>query len=243
MQQKINTKFLDRIKLYRKRFLTKKYQNLDESATRLMVNHFLTEILGYIQLDDIKTEYAIKGTYADYVIQIEKKKHIVVEVKSIQIDLAEAHLRQALSYAANEGIDWILLTNGRQFAAYKVIFGKPVTTKLLFTTNLLDIAEIKKSAECFELLTKKSILTGKLEQYWKRFAILESSNFAKLLFHEDTIKTLRKIVTKKTGIKFDENEISDAIYKVVLFPLQIVKPKSVKAISKKEKKLTETISQ
>ena len=78
---------------YRKKYLTKK-QNLevDESATRIMVNGFLTNVLGYIELDDIKTEYNIRGEYADYVIQLARKKHIVIEVKSIQIDLNDRHL-------------------------------------------------------------------------------------------------------------------------------------------------------
>lgn len=99
---------------YRKKYLTKKQNlELDESATRLMVNFFLTGVLGYIELDDIKTEYNIRGEYADYVIQLARKKHIVIEVKSIQLDLNDRHLRQSLSYAANEGIDWIILFNGR----------------------------------------------------------------------------------------------------------------------------------
>ncbi len=46
---------------YRKKYLTKK-QNLevDESATRIMVNSFLTTVLSYLELDDIKTEYNIR---------------------------------------------------------------------------------------------------------------------------------------------------------------------------------------
>lgn len=50
-------------------------QNLgvNESATRIMVNYFLTDVLQYLELEDIKTEYAIRGEYADYVIQIKRK--------------------------------------------------------------------------------------------------------------------------------------------------------------------------
>ena len=96
--------FLNELKNYRKKYLVEKYFKLDESATRLMINSFLTDVLGYAELDEIKTEYTIKSTYADYVIQLDKKQHIVVEVKAIQIDLSENHIRQALGYAANEGI-------------------------------------------------------------------------------------------------------------------------------------------
>ena len=102
------------LKTYKKKYLRKEFSNLDESATRIMTNNFLTEILGYKELEEIKTEYRIKSEYADYVVQLKRKKHFVVEVKSIDIDISEKHLRQSLSYAANEGIDWVLLLNGRE---------------------------------------------------------------------------------------------------------------------------------
>ncbi len=238
----INTKLLEKLKFYKKHFLIKKYESLDESATRIMINHFMTEVLGYTPIDDLKTEYAIKGTFADYIVQIDKKKRMVVEVKAIQIDLSEAHLRQAIGYASNEGIDWILLTNGRQFSFYRVIFGKPVTTKLLFTANLLDEADLKKNVYLFELFTKKMLLQLKPESYWKRYSTLESTPFSKLMYSPEIVSQLRKIVSKKAGIKFSDEEIIDAIYKVILLPIPTTKPKSITPLSKKEKVLTETLN-
>lgn len=58
-------KLLAGIKEYRRQFFSKDIQDLDESGTRIMVNHILTDLLGYKSLDEIKTEYMIKGTYAD----------------------------------------------------------------------------------------------------------------------------------------------------------------------------------
>jgi hypothetical protein len=110
-----------RLRDYRKKYLTRKLNlELDESATRLMVNNFLTDILGYTELEDIKTEYNIRGEYADYVVQLKRKKHFIIEVKSIQLDLNSKHLRQSTAYAANEGIDWIVLFNGKQIQLYRL---------------------------------------------------------------------------------------------------------------------------
>ena len=61
-------KLLAAIKDYKKRYLTKTLSDLDESGTRIMINTFLTSILGYQELEEIKTEYMIKGTYADYIV-------------------------------------------------------------------------------------------------------------------------------------------------------------------------------
>jgi hypothetical protein len=61
-----------------------------------MVNHILTDLLGYKSLEEIKTEYMIKGTYADYVVQIEEARHFLVEVKALSLALSNKHLRQAI---------------------------------------------------------------------------------------------------------------------------------------------------
>lgn len=53
---------------YERKFLNNKITELDESGTRLMINDFLSNVLGYAPIDEIKTEYMIRGTYADYVI-------------------------------------------------------------------------------------------------------------------------------------------------------------------------------
>src|SRR3990167_8490981 len=147
----------NKLRNYKKRYLRKEYGSLDESATRIMVNNFLTDILGYAELVDIKTEYRIRGEYADYVIQVGRKKRFVVEVKSISLDLNEKHLRQSLNYAANEGIDWILLLNGRQIELYKVNFSKPIKSTIVLSFDLIDNDDFKIAPEFISYLTKRSV--------------------------------------------------------------------------------------
>jgi hypothetical protein len=124
------------LKDYRKKFLINKSQELDESGTRLMINHFLADILCYESLEEIKTEYMIRGTYADYVVQTKGVRHFLVEVKALSLNLSDKHLRQAINYGANEGIEWALLTNGRAFELYKIIFDKPIDYKKVWTVPI-----------------------------------------------------------------------------------------------------------
>src|SRR3990170_451301 len=136
-------KLLNGIKEYRKQFFSKEMQELDESGTRIMVNHILTDLLGYRSLEEIKTEYMIKGTYADYVVQIEGDRHFLVEVKALSLALSNKHLRHAIEYAANEGVEWVVLTNGRILQLYKVIFAQPIDSKLVFEINLSNPETVK----------------------------------------------------------------------------------------------------
>lgn len=202
---------------YRKKYLTKK-QNLevDESATRIMVNGFLTNVLGYIELDDIKTEYNIRGEYADYVIQLARKKHIVIEVKSIQIDLNDRHLRQSLSYAANEGIDWIMLFNGKQIKLYRVLFGKPISYYAVFDYDLADLTSIKKAAAEIAVLAKKCVQKGELDDYWKRFDALTPASVVKAIYTEDVIKAIRLRLKKTAGITFAQEDVAEAVQGLLL---------------------------
>lgn len=219
--QKLKTQLRD----YKRKYLRKEFTKLDESATRIMVNNFLTEILGYKELEEIKTEYRIRSEYADYVIQVHRKKHFVVEVKSIQLDINDKHLRQSLSYAANEGIDWILLLNGRQVELYRVNFGKPVSTTLIYSLDLLDKENLKQAPELIWYLTKPSVQKGELESFWKRTNAMLPENLAKLLYSEDIVKRLRTQLKKETGIYFQAEDVAKSLYELIIHEVEFLRPK------------------
>lgn len=177
-----------------------------------------------------KTEYNIRGTYADYVIQLARKKHIVIEVKSIQIDLSANHLRQAMGYAADEGIDWILLTNGRQVKLYKVIFAKPVTRHLVFEYDLTDLSTLKKAAQDVSYISKASILKGELNDYWKRFDALTPISLIKAIYTDDVIRAIRLRLKKNSGIGFNQLDVADAVQQLLLAGHEAaIRPKILKS--------------
>jgi len=230
-----------RLKEYKNRFLQKRYAELDESATRLMINSLLTEVLGYKELEDIKTEYRIRTEYADYVIQLARKKHFVVKVKAVQLDLTDKHLRQSTNYAANEGIDWIILTNGREIHLYKVLFRKPIDVKKVFSYNLADPKELKTAVDFLVYLTKKSVLKNELNQFWLRFEALEPSNLCRNLYACEVVRFLRRTLKAKTGLWFNEDDILDSIHQIVVTKINSVKPRAPLDVSKKKPGLKETV--
>lgn len=213
------------LKNYKKKYLRKEFINLNEADTRIMTNSFLTEILGYRELEEIKTEYRIKSEYADYVIQLKRKKHFVVEVKSIELDINEKHLRQSLAYAANEGIDWILLLNGREVQLYRVNFAKPISTTLIFKVDLLNADDFKKAPELFWNLTKKAVERKELETFWKRTNALEPANLAKLVYSEEIVRRLRNDLKEETGIYFQMEDVAASLCQIISEEVQFPKPR------------------
>jgi hypothetical protein len=213
------------LKRYRRRYLVGKYTELDESATRLMINDFLTEVLGFASLDEVKTEYMIRGTYADYIVQMKGKRYFVVEVKSMGIDLSPKHLRQAVNYAANEGIDWALLTNARRFDFYKILFTKPIDSRKVFSLDLSDEGQLKIAADSLQYLTKHLLPKKGLECLWHKYSALEPSNVSRLLFAKTIISYLRRDLKRTFKTKFSEDEIKHVINRIIEEQIEDVKPR------------------
>jgi hypothetical protein len=232
----------DQLNAYKRKYMRKEFSKLDESATRIMTNYFLTEILGYQELEEIKTEYRIKSEYADYVVQLKRKKHFVVEVKSIDLDLNEKHLRQSLSYAANEGIDWILLLNGREIQLFRVNFGKPISTTLIYKIDLLDKDDFKKAPSLLWYLTKRAVEKGELEIFWKRTNALNPVNLSKLLYSEEIVKRLRNDLKDQTGIYFQTEDVARSLAQIICEKVEFPKPKlRVKKQVKRAEPIVETV--
>src|SRR5215212_7359233 len=93
-------------------------RDANEGDTRMLVNRMLTDVLGYDEFNDLTTEYQVKGEFADYGIRIDRDLVAFVEVKRVATKLGAKHIRQAEMYAVNEGVEWMILTNGVQWRAY-----------------------------------------------------------------------------------------------------------------------------
>lgn len=208
-------KLLSSLKQYRKRYLLGKNPELDESGTRLMINSVLTDVLGFKSIEEVKTEYMIRGTYADYVIQVKGKRYFIVEVKAMGLELSEKHLRQAVNYAANEGIEWALLTNGRCFDFYRVIFDKPIESRKVFSADLTDESQLKLALESLQFITKSIITHKGLENLWNKYSALEPSNISRLLYSKHIVNFLKRQLRRTHKNKFSDEEIKAVLTRVI----------------------------
>lgn len=230
------------IKTYHKKYLGKKFTDLDESGTRLMVNTFLTDILGYTSIEEVKTEYMIRGTYADYMIQLNGKRHFLVEVKALSIDLSDKHLRQAVNYGANEGVDWALLTNGHCFEFYRILFNKPIESRLVFSIDLNDIKQLNNQIETLQYLHKDSVSNKGLDQLWNKCQALDAHHVAGLLYSKPVINFLKRELKVRFKNKFHDDEILEAIKEVLCNKIDLEKVKPAKGFrNKKPKKAKELV--
>lgn len=238
------TKLQLAIKSYCKKYLNGKVTDLDESGTRLMVNSFLTDVLGFIPIEEVKTEYMIRGTYADYVIQMKGIRHFLVEVKALSLSLSANHLRQAINYGANEGIEWALLTNGKNFDFYKILFTKPIESKKVFSIDLSDLATSKDAFNHIQFICKDAVNTKGLDLLWNKTEALDPNNIAGLLYSNKIVNVLKRELKNKFKHKFSDEEVEASISRVICEPMSlenIKQNKGKKVIRKKVKAVTPTV--
>lgn len=153
-----------KLQAYSKLFLTKNNTHLNESMTKLVVNHLLVDVLGYKELDEVKVEYFRDGYFLDYLIQLDQGNSIVIEVKPLTSKLDhKRYLAQAASYAVSFNIKWLILTNAWEISLYS-IDRRPDD----FACRLVFKISLKRSESedliKLSLLTRSAIKAGQLER-------------------------------------------------------------------------------
>jgi hypothetical protein len=83
-------------------------RDVNESDTVVIVTDFVAEVPGYDKYSEITTEFSVRSTFCDLAIKLDTELRYLIEVKSAGTDLRENHLRQAVDYAANQGITAVI---------------------------------------------------------------------------------------------------------------------------------------
>jgi len=229
------SKFSAALKSYKKKYLDKNLTELDESGTRLMINFFLHDVLGYQPIEEIKTEYMIKGTYADYVIQVNSIRYFLVEVKALSFQLSDKHLRQTINYGANEGIEWAVLTNGKNFDFYRILFNQPIEARKMFSFDLSDTNQFKEAAQQLKYLHRDSVVKGGLKAIWNKCEAVDPLNVAGIIYSQKIKAEIVKLIKSKYGEKCSEEDLMKSLNKIVFDKIDPASIKPYKT-NKTEKK-------
>ena len=103
--KKVAERLVAGIKRYQPILAAAKNRDVGETDTVTIVKDMLADVFGYDKYAELTSEHAIRGTYCDLAIKLDGKLTKLLEVKAIGIDLKDAHVKQAIDYAANQGVD------------------------------------------------------------------------------------------------------------------------------------------
>jgi hypothetical protein len=186
-----------------------KTRDISEADTVTLVKDLLSEAFGYNKYTEVTSEYAIRGTYCDLAIKIDEKLVQLIEVKAIGIELDDRHVKQAIDYAANEGIEWVILTNAVTWRLYQVMFAKPIDKRLLVELNLLSLdLKSEDTLEKLFLFTKEGYSRGAHLELRDRQDASSRYMIAALLLNNDAvISTIRRELRRVVDVGVDEEVI------------------------------------
>jgi hypothetical protein len=219
---------------------TAKSRDINESDTVTIIKDMLAAVFGYDKYQEITSEYAIRGSYCDLAIKIKEKPHILIEVKAIGLELKGGHLRQAVDYAAKEGVDWVILTNGICWKLNKVVFSKPISHEFVFDIdfsriNLRDQSDI----DHLFLLTKEAVDRDAIAAYHKVRQLKNKYILAAILTTEPSVNTVKRIFNGLTKeVRISEEEVLQILLNDII-KREIIEGDALKQASNTVKKLTQ----
>ncbi len=191
-------------------------RDANEGDTRLLVTDFLCEALGYDKYSDLTTEYQVKGEFADYGIRIDKELIAFIETKRVNTTLGPKHLRQVQMYAVNEGIEWLVLTNGVDWQVYHLTFSQPVVVEPVLAVSVLsDETEAQKANKLF-YLTRESLKRHQIAELWKAKQATSPRSLAEVVLSEAVANSVRKELWRRTGQRVDKDEVTRLLKETVL---------------------------
>ena len=195
-------------------------RDANEGDTRLLVTDFLCEGLGYDKFEDLTTEYAVRGEFADYGVRIDKQLVAFIEVKRAAQKLGVRHLRQVETYAVKEGLEWIILTNGQTWQAYHVFAatGQPVATHLAFEVDILGEEPPSKKIEGLFHLHRSALKRGLIDDLWRRKAATSPAALVDVLLSKSVLDAVRKEIRRASGYNPEPEELERIIRSGVVRP-------------------------
>jgi predicted type IV restriction endonuclease len=195
-----------------------KARDAGEADTSTIVKDMLSEMFGYDKYSEITSEYMIKGTFCDLAIKLDGKLQILIEVKAIGIDLKDAHVKQAIDYAANQGVEWVILTNGAMWRIYRVFFAQPISQELVYECDVPSVnAKVRSQVDALFLFAKEGQNKSVLHEYHAQRQAMNRHYLGALILDDTVLDVIRRELRRLSpDVKIDRDELRDVLIQDVL---------------------------
>jgi hypothetical protein len=218
----IPVKVSDRLSAGVKRFqpvlASARSRDVNESDTVTIITDMLADIFGFDKYSEITSEYSIRSTFVDLAIKLDGKLQLLIEVKAIGLDLKDAYVKQAVDYAANEGVEWVVLSNGVSWQVYRVSFGKPVGYDLVLSIDFMGLSPKNTNhLESLYLLTKEGLGKSVLGDYHTQRQALSRFFIGAIVLSEPVLDVIRRELRKiSPDVKIDNDQIKDVLVQEIV---------------------------
>lgn len=216
--KKVIERIVAGVKRYQPILEAARLRDVGETDTVTVIKDMLADVFGYDKYAELTSEYAIRGTYCDLAIRLDGKLTTLIEVKAVGIDLKDSHVKQAVDYAANQGVDWVLLTTGIRWCVYHVQFKKPIEHELVVDIDFLKInPRSQQDLEHLYLWCKEGWQRSALGEFHAQKQALSRFLLGAIVVSDPCLDVIRRELRRVTpDIRITSDQIKVALTNEVL---------------------------
>lgn len=107
--------------------------------------------------------------------------------------MKDSYTKQAVDYSADQGTDWVLLTNAETWRIYKVTFAKPINSELVLEINFSELSSKKSSdIELLYNLSREGWMKSALGEFHTQQQALSRFFMGALVVSNPVLEVLRR---------------------------------------------------
>lgn len=211
--KKVADRLSKQLSVFQKILRTAKDRDVNESDTVTIVTDMLSDLFGFDKYKEITSEYAIRGTYCDLAVKLEGTIKYLIEIKAIGLTLKKDHLRQAVNYGANQGVPWIVITNGVNWEIHRIKFERPIDCEHTCTLDILELNPRKTDdIERLFLLCKEGLAKDAIDEFHEYTQNVNRFVIAAIIQSDPVLNVLRREIRRMAPTaKASNDEIAEIL--------------------------------
>ncbi len=216
--KKVAERVVAGVKRYQPILASAKARDVGEADTVTIIKDMLADVFGYDKYSEVTSEFSIRGTYCDLAIKTDGTLQTLIEVKAIGLELKDAHVKQAIDYAANQGVDWVLLTNGMCWRVYHLTFSKPIEQELVVSIDFSVLnTRSENDIELLYLWCKEGWQRSVLDEYNTQKQALSKFFVGAMLQTEPVLDVIRRELRRiSPDVRIDIGQIKEVLSNEVI---------------------------
>jgi hypothetical protein len=189
-------------------------RSMNEETTKASLIMPLLAVLGWDTADPAEVMYEYKRTSkdnpVDFCLCIQRNPVLFVEAKSLGENLADRRwTTQIISYAAQAGVGWIVLTNGVDYHVYNTAAVVPLEGKLFRKLSLVETS-MDDLVRDMSLLAKEDFAGKRIDRAWDAHHVDSQVDvILRQLFAGDD--ALAKLICRVSDGKLSPESVRDSL--------------------------------
>lgn len=216
--KKVTERLIAGLKQFQPVLAAAKARDVNEADTVTIVKDMLAGVFGYDKYTEVTSEYAIRGNYCDLATKLDGAVATLIEVKAIGLELKDHHVKQAVDYATNQGVDWVLLTNGVAWKVYRIQFTKPIDFELVVELDFSALSHRStRDLDMLYLWCKEGWVKSALGEYHIQKQALSRYFLGAVVLTDTVLEVIRRELRRLSpDVRIDIQQIREVLVNEVV---------------------------